>query len=153
MRIISTVLLFVAMLSLRATASPPSATPWADSMEKSWRAGEYDKVLQIAHDRLSKDPNDLPGLILVINYDLNYLDLTPLESSIGQALSVSATVKTPHFAALSSQFVFVLRAEKTLIKNYTPQDLERDRKKSEIKGKGLGFLEELQAMELDGLVK
>lgn len=137
----------------RAAVARAAATPWVDRMETSWRAGEYDKVLRIAEARLSKNSTDLVGLILVINYDSEYLNLTRLERSIDQAISVGAKVKSPHFAALYPRFVFVLRAEKVVAMNYTREQFERDKKKSGLKGKDLGFLEELQALELDGLVK
>jgi hypothetical protein len=153
MRIAASMLLLAAMLSSRAAASPNRATPWTDAVDKAWRTGEFDKVLRIARDRLSENPSDLAGLILEINYDSEFLDLTRLERSIDQAISVAAKVKSPHFVALYPRFVFVLRAEKTAAMNYTPEELERDKKKSGSKGKDLGFVEELQALELDGLVK
>ena len=134
-------------------ARSEEATPWTDGVNKRWRTGEFDKVLRIAHDRLSKNPSDLVGLILVINYDSEFLDLNHLERSIDQAISAGARVKSPHFAALYPRFVFVLRAEKEVMKNYTPEQLERDRMKSGLKGKDLGFVEELHALELDGPVK
>src|SRR6516165_1047547 len=100
MRIAASMLLLAAMLSSRAAASPNRATPWTDAVDKAWRTGEFDKVLRIARDRLSENPSDLAGLILEINYDSEFLDLTRLERSIDQAISVAAKVKSPHFVAL-----------------------------------------------------
>lgn len=154
MKVASIFLLLAAFISSRAAvAVPVAATPWVDGMETSWRAGEYDKVLRIAEARLSKNSNDLAGLILVINYDLEYLDLTHLETSIDRAISVGEKVKSPHFATLYPRFVFELRAVKKAAIDYTPEELERDRKKSGMKDKDLGLVEELQALELDGLVR
>ena len=153
MKIAVSMLLLAAMLSSRAAASPNGATPWTNAVDESWRTGEFNKVLRIAHDRLSENPSDLAGLILVINYDSEFLDLTRFERSVDQAISLAAKVKSPHFVALYPRFVFVLRAEKATAMSYTPEELERERQKSGLKGKDLGFVEELRALELDGLVK
>jgi hypothetical protein len=93
----------------------------------------------------------LAGLLLLFEYAVEYLDLGEVSKAADKIIAVGSRAKTPRFSRLYPGLVFQLRAIQEAAKGYSPEALEKDRKKSGLKGKSLGCAYELRALEDDGL--
>jgi hypothetical protein len=122
---------------------------FAAQVESLWRDGNYEKVKHLADNRLAADPEDLVGLILQLEYATHYLKLDDVSKTAGKIIAIGSRTKTPRFSRLYPQFANTLNAIQEAVRSYSPEALEKDRKKVVLNGESLGCASVLQALEDD----
>lgn len=117
-----------------------------------WLSGNKSGVLAIANQRLQNNPNDIAGLILTLQYEMTFFDLTDFNATANKILTVGAGITTRKFAAaypdLKADLQNILQNEPT----YTPAQIQAEAVKGNINGQPMDFLYLLQAAESDGLI-
>jgi hypothetical protein len=62
-----------------------------------WYQGYKSNVLSLAEARLLQNTNDIAGLILKAEYDLEFLELTSISNSYERVIQVGDTITTTNF--------------------------------------------------------
>jgi hypothetical protein len=62
-----------------------------------WYQGYKSNVLAIANARLNANSNDIAGLILKAEYDLEYLELSTISNSFQRVIQAGDTIASEHF--------------------------------------------------------
>lgn len=128
------------------------STPFSNGINVQWLQGRKANVLAIANQRLQNNPNDIAGLILTMQYQMAFFDLTDFSTSANKVITVGANINTPNFAnaypGLKASLQYLLQNLPT----YTTQQIQTEAAKGNIAGKPMDFLYVLQAAESDGLI-
>jgi len=62
-----------------------------------WYQGYKTNVLAIANARLAVNSNDIAGLILKAQYDVEFLELNTISNSCQRVIQIGDTITTPNF--------------------------------------------------------
>ena len=118
-----------------------------------WWRGHKTNVLVIAEQRLACNSNDIAGLILKMEYDLEFLNLSSVSNSIQRVIDVGGGINSPIYSSNYYRYKFSLEdllnlfAEPSMYVN-----VETDRAKSQLPKKRMLFERHLLSVCLDGLV-
>jgi hypothetical protein len=149
-------LLGISILVFFLTASIPAmaeeAHPFSDYIERLWFEGKKAEVLDISTKLLQKNPDDIVGLILKIGYELEFLMLDGAIHTMDKVLLLGESIATNNFSTKFPLLQIDLSEVKKFIPNYPPEELEKDRNKSNLPNKHFNFTFILIAAEEDGLV-
>jgi hypothetical protein len=126
--------------------------PRSDYLNELWKSGQKARVLEIADERLSSDSSDILGLILKLEYKIEYLDLSDIDIILDNFLSATYQISSEHFSALLPRIELTVSRVRLAIDNYPQEYIEEDRLKSNISNKSLSFLSFIMALEDDGLI-
>jgi hypothetical protein len=136
----------VALLAVRAAHAQ---TNFVDHVSGLWLAGHKSNVLAIANARLAQNTNDIAGLLLKMEYEEEFLQLSQVSNTIDRVIQVGGTITLPKF---STQYPFLtdsLIYMKNLIPLYPQDELLADQGKEVITGKPLSVKPFLQALQDD----
>ena len=118
-----------------------------------YQGGEHrTNVLTIANVRLETNTNDIAGLILKANYDLEFLEVGTISNSYLRVIQVGDTITTANFGkrwqGWSKDILLFLDiiAETPL----TPQEIQEGKIKALIPRKPLPDADLLEALQKDG---
>ena len=64
-----------------------------------WYQGHKSNVLAIANTRLAQNTNDIAGLILKMEYNMEFSVMSEISNSFWRVIHVGETITTPNFAA------------------------------------------------------
>lgn len=145
--------LFMTSPALIVASSPPLGD--FVTVTNLWYEGHKSNVLAIAEQRLSVNSNDLAGLIIKMEYDLEYMNVSNYSNGILRALEVSRSVTNECFAsgraffemALLSFLDYVAHGRRPL----THEEEELERAKAAIIHKPMTYEIPLKALHDDGL--
>jgi hypothetical protein len=126
--------------------------PFSDHVERLWFKGKFSDVSDISELLLQDDPNDIVGLILKMEYEIEFLMLNDAVKTIDEILLRSEGITTENFSKKLPLLQDDLTVAKELIPNYPAEELEKDREKVGITSKHFSLLPMLIAAEKDGLV-
>ncbi len=127
-------------------------TPFSTNVNTMWLSGNKSGVLAIANQRLQNNPNDIAGLILTLQYQIAFFDLTDFPTSANKVISVGANIITTNFAKIYHGLKSGLQYLEQNVPSYTSQQIQTQAAKGNITGKPMDLLYVLQAAELDGLI-
>jgi hypothetical protein len=115
-----------------------------------WLAGHKSNVLAIANARLAQNTNDIAGLLLKLDYDIEFLRFESFSNTMDRALQVGSVITTTNFAACYP--VLAARDEilRGMIPSYPSDQIDADRAKGNLSGKPLPSKSILKALEKDG---
>ena len=116
-----------------------------------WWNGYKTNVLQIAEQRLAINSNDIVGLILKLEYDVEFINLQLISNSVFSVAQCGRTISTPLFSQRLSQREEDLEEILDLVAIYPMEEYESDKAKAFLPGKRMLFEEDLLAACLDGL--
>lgn len=120
-----------------------------------WFQGHKSNVLALAQERLSCNSNDIAGLILSMEYNLEFEfdDLNGVSNSIQKVINRLDTISTPLCATNGPHFRMLLEDMRNLVMDSAMyDDVANDKAKANFPGKKLLFEEVLLNICLDGLV-
>ena len=118
-----------------------------------WYQGHKSNVLAIAEERLRANNNDAVGLLLRLEYDIEFLNVERLSNSVLRVKSVFAPIETQNLSFWKPVFMetldYLLDVQTTT--NFYAR-LDVDRAKAALPEKHMLFDDEVRALCLDGLV-
>jgi hypothetical protein len=88
-----TVVILILTLGFCAQAQ----TDFYTNVTNLWHQGYKSNVLAIANVRLNANSNDIAGLILKAEYDLEFLELSTISNSFQRVVQVGDTIETEYF--------------------------------------------------------
>jgi hypothetical protein len=115
-----------------------------------WYQGFKTNVLQIAEQRLQNNTNDIAGLLLKMEYDLEFIETETISNSIHRVLSVGAIVNSQEFKGLYDDLTVTLSILLDAIKECPIENLPAEKAKALISGKPLPGSIYLEALQKDG---
>ena len=95
-------------------------------VESMWRAGNYAGVQSIAQQRLSANTNDLPGLLLRFEYELEYLQIAAATNTAAEILRVAPSISTPRFAEIRAVVLEDAQYMMDTLPTYPPEEYASD---------------------------
>ena len=117
-----------------------------------WYQGRKSNVLAIAEERLSANAEDAAGLLLRLEYDLEFLNVDRLSNSVLRVKSAFTPIEAPSLSFWKPIFMetldYLLDIQ-TTTNFYATLDV--DRAKAALPEKHMLFDEEIRALCLDGL--
>ena len=141
--------LLAAVLFLSAIAAF-GQTNFTEQVLSLWYSGQKTNVLIIAEQRLQQNTNDIAGLILKMEYEIEYLQLDQATNTMDRVLQVGSTITSSNFAACYPKLEGSINHLKTMIPLYPPDELVADQGKCNISGKPLPSKDVLKALQDDG---
>jgi uncharacterized protein YccT (UPF0319 family) len=140
------------LLCITMTAQADT-TPFSTNIDTMWVAGNKSGALAIANTRLTANANDIAGLLITLEYQMDYSDITHLKATMDKIIAVGATITTTNFVKLYPDLKDDLTNEETnVLPNVTPTMADSEASKGNTTGQHLTYLTQLKAAELDGLI-
>jgi hypothetical protein len=129
-----------------------SQTNFTENVSSLWFAGQKTNVLSIATNRLAVSSNDIAGLILKMEYEIEFLDFDNVTNTMHQVLTQGALITTTNFVAefptiqtdISNMFEIIT------LTPLTQEELALERAKGSITNKPLMYKKALIALKQDG---
>ena len=120
-----------------------------------WFNGHKSNVLAIAEQRLAANSNDMAGLIIKMEYDLEYMNVSNYTNGIIRALEVSRSITNECFASGRALFEIALLGFLDYVahdrRHYSPEEEAQERAKAAIIHKPMTYEIPLKALHDDGL--
>lgn len=141
----------IVMFSLVLEAETPD---FFTNVTNLWYQGRKSNVLAIAEQRLVHNGNDMAGLLLKMEYDLEFEfdDLLGVSNSIQRVIDGFKTINTPLCVSNRPCLNMVLQDLRSLVFDSAMyDDVASDKAKANLPGKKLLFEEALLNICLDGL--
>lgn len=124
---------------------------FATQVEEMWRAGNYAGVMAIAQQRLAANTNDLPGLLLKYEYEVECLQLNAAMNTATEIIRVAPQIESEHFAEVRALIVQDAQAALELLPQYPPDELAADLSTvGTVTNKHLPSVFAIRALEEDG---
>lgn len=116
-----------------------------------WAQGDKDGVLQIAQERLAANPDDIAGLLLELDYGLEFIQAERVTNAIERLQTAMPAFSGPQFSALTNLLWLDGEVLRQVVTNaYSSEERAADLAKTNILGKRLVYLIPLEALEADG---
>ena len=150
-RLIAVLATALALTSIAQTNAPMDNFTLVTNL---WYNGYKTNVLAIAEQRLATNSNDLPGLALMMEYDLEFANYTCLSNDIRRILSIANTVTNKTIQANYPEMKDMLEGFLDFLKsNYRPTaaELEEERAKANIIHTPMSNARYLKWLHDDGL--
>jgi hypothetical protein len=125
-------------------------TNFYEQVSRLWFDGDKGDVLAIANTRLRADTNDIAGLILKMEYEIEYLKLQTATNTMVRVLEQGASVESESFSAFFPTLERSVRHLLTMIPLYPTNELATDMEKAKVSGKPLSFGLAIKALQDDG---
>ena len=135
---------------LAQTTLPPEK--FSDFASKNWLLGKKKTLLQVAQQRIEKDPNDLASIMICFDYGVDYSDLRLLRLILPQAQKAAESIKTKNFLKQRDLVFATVESIKNFLPNITEAMASAEAYKGDIPNKPLPSMPIIQALEADGLV-
>jgi len=136
-----------------ASITEAQTTNFYTTVTNLWYQGQKTEVLALGNERLNIYSNDMPGLIIKLVYDLEFLQLETISNSFIKVTSVGETITNENFQLRypflkeSNDFMLELFTQNP----FTPEELLLERAKGLIPHKPFALYKELEALQKDGL--
>ena len=118
-----------------------------------WYQGYKSNVLEIANTRLAANSNDIAGLILKAEYNLEFYEVNNISNAFLRVIQVGDTIMTPNFLELYqevSRDCILGTLDDIAKKPITPQEIQAEKPKAFLKYKELAHDLLLEALLKDG---
>jgi|GEM_PF-6989591 len=125
-------------------------TNFYEQVSSLWFSGAKTNVLAIAEARLQRSTNDIAGLILKMEYEIEFMQFTSFSNTANKVLCASSDVSTSNFVKAVVLMQEDIESLLNMIPEYPPEEIEADIQKASIAGKPLscGYL--IDALQKDG---
>jgi len=137
-------------IMLLVASATNAQTNFVDYVSDLWFAGCKSNVLAIANQRLQQDTNDIAGLLLKLDYDIEFLQFSSFSNTMDRALQVGATITTTNFVVWYPILMARTEMLRGMIPSYPPDQIDSGRAKGNLSGKPLPSKSILKALEKDG---
>ena len=141
-------LVSVTMFAVGANAQ----TNFYTSVTNLWYNGHKSNVLAMAEARLAQNTNDMAGLIIKIEYDIDFTQRHSISNSINHALLVGQTITLTNFAKVFPYYKECLLWTLDEVKDnpLSPAQILHERTKGNFKHFHFSARKELEALLKDG---
>ena len=86
------------VLTVASTSVGLSQTNFYTSVTNLWYNGHKSNVLEMAEARFAQNTNDMAGLIIKVEYDIDFTQRDSISNSINRALAIGQTITSINFA-------------------------------------------------------
>lgn len=115
-----------------------------------WYTGNKASVLSIAEQRLQQDTNDIAGLILKMDYQIEFVELKDVSKTMRRVVDVGSQVKTKNFAIAFSLLKSDINHLLQMLPLYPVSEIADDITKARIANKPLTSGYAIKALQDDG---
>lgn len=146
----NTAVAFFALMPLMATAQTNN---FYATVANLWYQGHKAEVLALGQERLNANANDMPGLLINIEYELEFLQLDSISNTLKKVNFIGDSIANFNFKALypSLKESNDMMLDFLTTYNLTPAELLTERAKGFISNKPFSLHKELEALQKDGL--
>jgi len=141
--------LFIAS-AIMSLACHADTTNFFTNVTNLWFQGDKTTVLAIAEQRLGANTNDIAGLILKYEFQLEFLEMSSISNSAQRVLNVGATITSTNFAQVFPNYIENIHAALIFLPHYTPAEILEDKPKALIPHKPLVATDIIKALQDDG---
>ena len=135
-----------ACAAVRVTAQ----SNFAQRVSTLWLTGDKAAVLRIATDRLARNTNDIAGLLLKAEHEIECLHLTAWTGTMSRVIQASSRFTGTNYAAVLPLVRADYERLRSLIPYYPPNEFEADKAKALINEKPLACADAIEALQKDG---
>ena len=141
------------MLMVVSGSNVLAQTNFYTNVTNLWFQGYKTNVLEIAEQRLNVNSNDIAGLILKAEYNLEFYEVGNISNAYLRVIQVGDTITTTNFVSYYQQtarqdFLGVLD---DFVENpITPQEIQNEKPKSLLKYKRMAADSLIEALLKDG---
>lgn len=143
-------LVLVVLIVLAGIVQTFGQTNFYEEVSSMWYSGNKTGVLSIAEQRLQQNTNDVAGLILKMEYELEFLDFEDMTNTMERVVAVGSGISTTNFAAVFPSVQGSINHLLNMIPLYPTNEITADREKGNISGKPLDFGDAIKALQDDG---
>lgn len=147
MKFINAILVLIIIMTTTAAAEEPS---FCEYVSQLWYDGNKTAVLDIANQRLLENTNDIAGLLLKMEYEMEFLMFDDMTNSMNRVLSESSQISTTNFVQIYPFLEGSITHLLQMIPLYPTNELSSDISKSQLSGKRLSVQIALDALAEDG---
>lgn len=135
---------------LTAVVCVEAQTNYYQQISAMWFAGNKQGVLDIANQRLAQNTNDIAGLLLRLEYEIEFLQLNNMTNSMARVLDAGSSYAGTNFAQVYATLEASYDVMKQVVTNYPPDEYAADLAKTNAVGKTMSCDAELKALQEDG---
>ena len=140
----------VGLVMLASVVQGFAQTNFYEEVSSMWYSGNKTGVLSIAEQRLQQNTNDVAGLLLKLEYEVEFLQLSSVTNTMVQALAAGGAFTGTNFVQVYPALQADYEVMKTVVTNYPPEELTADQAKSSIVGKTMSCDAAIRALQDDG---
>jgi hypothetical protein len=138
------------LAALACFAQTWGQTNFYEQVSSMWYSGNKTGVLSIAEQRLQQNTNDIAGLILKMEYELEFLNFEAMTNTMQRVVAVGGGVSTTNFVVEFPSLQGSINHLLNMIPLYPVNEIAVDREKGKISGKPLDFGDAIKALQDDG---
>jgi len=142
--------LFIAGIIMSLSLVCHANTNFYTNVTNLWFQGYKSNVLEIAEQRLDTNTNDIAGLILKYEFQVEFLEVSSISNSAQRVLNIGATITSTNFAHLFPDYIENIHAALNFLPHYTPSEIAEDKPKALIPHKPLVADKIIEALLKDG---
>jgi len=114
-----------------------------------WFQGQKSNVLEIANQRLNINTNDIAGLILKLEYEVEFLEFTAFSNTVQRVLTVGKTITSTNFVREFSEYEEDINVLIDALPHYPANEIAVDKLKALLPNKPLAADEVIKALQND----
>jgi len=125
-------------------------TNFYEQVSTLWYAGEKTSVLNIAEQRITQNTNDVAGLILKMEYQIEFVALDAVSNTMQRVLDVGSKITTTNFVAAYPLVQSDINHLLQVLPLYPTNEIAADIGKASISNKPLTSGYAIKALQDDG---
>lgn len=125
-------------------------TNFYEEVSSMWYSGNKNGVLSIAEQLLQQDTNDIAGLILKMDYQIEFVELNAVSNTMQRVLDVGSQITTTNFAAAFLLVQADINHLLHMLPLYPTNEIAADIAKASIANKPLTSGYAIKALQNDG---
>jgi len=127
-----------------------NTTNFFTNVTNLWYQGYKSNVLEIAEQRLSVNSNDIAGLILKLEFEIEFLEFSSFSNTAQRVFTVGETIASTNFVREFSEYTNDVHTLLLLIPHYPMNEIAADKQKALISNKPLSADDIIEALQDDG---
>ena len=139
-----------ALIVLVGVIETSGQTNFYEQVSSQWYSGNKTGVLSIAEQRLQQNTNDIAGLILKMDYQIEFVELDTVSNTMKRVLDVGSQITTTNFAAAFSLVQSDINHLLQMLPLYPTNEIAADIAKASIANKPLTSGYAIKALQDDG---
>lgn len=143
-------LILAAIAVLMSVVGSFAQTGFYEEVSALWYSGQKSNVLNIAEQRLQQNTNDIAGLILKMEYQIEFVELDVVSNTMQRVLDVGSQITTTNFVAAFPLVQSDINHLLQVLPLYPTNEIAADRAKATIASKPLAAGEAIKALQDDG---
>ena len=141
--------IIVVLIMLAHVIQASGQTNFYEEVSSMWYSGNKTGVLSIAEQRLQQNTNDIAGLLLKLEYEVEFLQLSSVTNTMMQVLTAGQAFTGTNFSQVYPALQADYEVMETVVTNYPSEELTADQAKSSIAGKTMSCDAAIRALQDD----